>query len=296
MLVHRLESSPALDVQIIRSREDLLDARAAREERRVLERMLGGVLAEREAWTLPGACRVCSALVGFLGDSRFSWGQVVNFREHLVCPQCGLNARARFVAHMLLETTRGQPDEAIHVFEQTTRFFAWARRALPGTVTGSEYLGPDVPNGSVVKGIRHEDALALSFADASLDALVSKDVFEHVPDIERALAESARVLRPGGTLFFSVPFGGRETTVQRAAIRHGEVVHLHPPRYHDNPLDPLAGGEGSLVFYDHGWDLLDRCRAAGFADAYALGYWSALWGYLGDGLQVTFLAHAPNGG
>jgi hypothetical protein len=58
------------------------------------------------------------------------------------------------------------------------------------------------------------------------------------------------------------------------------------PEYHENPLDP----QGSLVFYNHGWDILERCRRAGFADAYLLGYWSLLYGYLGHGLQLVFVA------
>jgi ubiquinone/menaquinone biosynthesis C-methylase UbiE len=42
------------------------------------------------------------------------------------------------------------------------------------------------------------DAAALPFPDASLDAVVSTQVYEYVPDIPGALAEIARVLRPGG--------------------------------------------------------------------------------------------------
>jgi SAM-dependent methyltransferase len=125
----------------------------------------------------------------------------------------------------------------------------------------------------------------------SLGAVVSNDVFEHVPDIDRCLAECFRVLRPGGRLYFSIPFLGTETTVQRAVVRDGEVVDLLPPQYHGNPLDP----KGSLVFYDHGWDILDRCRAAGFADVYVLGYWSLVYAYLGNGLQFMFVAERPRG-
>ncbi|MBN2760061.1 MAG: methyltransferase domain-containing protein [Rhodobacteraceae bacterium] len=42
------------------------------------------------------------------------------------------------------------------------------------------------------------DALAMPFADASFDAVVSTSVFEHLPDPAQAAAEVARVLRPGG--------------------------------------------------------------------------------------------------
>jgi SAM-dependent methyltransferase len=139
----------------------------------------------------------------------------------------------------------------------------------------------------VVDGIRHEDALALSFADESLGTIVSNDVYEHVPDIDAALAEAVRVLRPDGLLMFSVPFyDTRDRTERRAELRDGEVVELLEPQYHGNPVDE----KGSLVFYDYGWDVLDRCRAVGFADAYAVAYWSAFHGYLGGGLQLLFVA------
>jgi SAM-dependent methyltransferase len=186
---------------------------------------------------------------------------------------------------LLTATSRTTPHAPTYLYEQTTPFFKWAERELPGTVLGSEYLGPDLEGGEVVNGIRHEDALALSFADASLDTIVSNDVFEHVPDIDRSLAECVRVLRPGGHLYFSVPFDGRTETVHRTIVRDGEIVHLSPPVYHGNPINP----NGSLVFYDHGLDILERCHRAGFADAYALGYWSLLYGHLGQGLQVVFV-------
>jgi SAM-dependent methyltransferase len=43
------------------------------------------------------------------------------------------------------------------------------------------------------------DVQALPFADASFDVVVGAWMLYHVPDLERGLAEIARVLRPGGT-------------------------------------------------------------------------------------------------
>jgi arsenite methyltransferase len=47
---------------------------------------------------------------------------------------------------------------------------------------------------TLVKG----DAAELPFPDASFDAATSTQVYEYVPDVDRALAELYRVLRPGG--------------------------------------------------------------------------------------------------
>ena len=94
------------------------------------------------------------------------------------------------------------------------------------------------------------------------------------------------MLRPGRLLVFSPLHADRDAVVRRAEIRDGELVHLDEPQYHGNPV-----GDGrSLVFYDYGWDLLALCRDAGFSDAWAIGYWSAMLGHLGGGLQTVFAA------
>jgi len=49
------------------------------------------------------------------------------------------------------------------------------------------------------------DALALPFADGSLDRIIASEVLEHIPDDRRAIAELARVLRPGGRMAVTVP-------------------------------------------------------------------------------------------
>jgi ubiquinone/menaquinone biosynthesis C-methylase UbiE len=47
------------------------------------------------------------------------------------------------------------------------------------------------------------DAAELPFEDASFDLIFGHAVLHHLPDLAGAFAEFARVLRPGGTLFFA---------------------------------------------------------------------------------------------
>ena len=49
------------------------------------------------------------------------------------------------------------------------------------------------------------DALGLPFPDATFDRVIASEVLEHIPDDRGAVAELARVLRPGGTIAVTVP-------------------------------------------------------------------------------------------
>jgi SAM-dependent methyltransferase len=49
------------------------------------------------------------------------------------------------------------------------------------------------------------DATRLSFADASFDRVITSEVLEHIQSDTDAIAEFARVLRPGGTFAATVP-------------------------------------------------------------------------------------------
>ncbi|MFM7080513.1 MAG: class I SAM-dependent methyltransferase, partial [Actinomycetota bacterium] len=51
-------------------------------------------------------------------------------------------------------------------------------------------------------------AQALPYQSGSLDALVLKDTWHHIPEIEQFLAEAHRVLRPGGVIGVFDPYWG----------------------------------------------------------------------------------------
>jgi SAM-dependent methyltransferase len=94
-----------------------------------------------------------------------------------------------------------------------------------------------------------EDIAALSFGEKVFDLIVSSEVLEHVPRLEKAFSESARVLRPGGAHLFTVP--PRAKTRKRAEVVDGQIRHIEPPDYHLDPLSP----QGILAFWDIGSDL-----------------------------------------
>jgi 2-polyprenyl-6-hydroxyphenyl methylase / 3-demethylubiquinone-9 3-methyltransferase len=73
---------------------------------------------------------------------------------------------------------------------------------------------------------------ALPYADARFDAVVCVDVLEHVADLDRVLAETARVLRPGGKFLFDTI--NRNPLATFATITMAEdVLGLLPKGTHD---------------------------------------------------------------
>lgn len=239
-----------------------------------------------------GRCWIDAMPVAFEMDYLYSLDlgtrRLPNWRERLLCPVCRLNNRQRASLHVGVEILGLKPRWRIYMTEQVTPAFAVMRTRYPNVV-GSEYLGDGAAPGAVdANGIRHEDLTRLSFADGSLDAILSFDVLEHVPDPRKALSECLRVLRRGGRMLFSAPFlQDEQVTRTRARIASdGAIVHDLPPVYHGDPMKP---GEGVLCFHEFGWDVLQLARDCGFGSATALLYRAPRYGYLG-GWQVLFLA------
>lgn len=76
----------------------------------------------------------------------------------------------------------------------------------PHVPTGWRHVGVDLSALSLAQAAAHgvspvrADALRLPFADGSFECVVAGEALEHLPDLEAACAELARVLAPGGTL------------------------------------------------------------------------------------------------
>lgn len=241
---------------------------------------------------VPGRCWVDQAEVEFEMDYLYAQDlgtrRIPNWRERMTCPTCGMNNRQRACVHVAIEYLGLRRDSRIYITEQVTPAYRLLRSRHPRLV-GSEFLGPEAAPGSIdAAGIRHEDLTRLSLPDASMDAILSFDVLEHVPGYRAALAQCARVLVPGGTLLFSIPFLEDSPTTRRRAHfdAQGDLVHDHSPAYHGDPVKP---GEGVLCFHDFGWDVLEHARDAGFSDATALLYRDPGYGYLG-GWPILFAA------
>jgi SAM-dependent methyltransferase len=135
-------------------------------------------------------------------------------------------------------------------------------RSRTRSLATSEYFA-GVASGESVDGVRCEDVQRLTYADSSFDLVTHTEVFEHVPKDARAFAQLHRVLKPGGTVVFTVPVTDRIETIERARLHDGVVEHLLPPAFH---TDPLRDGSSILVYRDYGTDIVERVKNAGFVD------------------------------
>lgn len=259
------------------------------------ERIATRCTSDAFAFTLGGYCTPCGRKSRFVVDRK--WGATIradgswqpNWRERLECTRCGMNNRQRLIAALIQTALEpfGERKASVYFMEQVTPIFLWASgRFSKHDIWGSEYLGPSHRSGDVVGALRHEDVLALSFANESQDLIVSTDVFEHVPDPARGFSECARVLRPQGQLLATFPFHSNQNlSVVRADQGPAGLKLRMPPVYHGNPVSE----QGSLVFTDFGWDVLDTMRDAGFRTATISLFADHSFAHLG-GAQVVFQA------
>lgn len=283
-----IEVESALCNVKIRNRKDyeaLHRDYASAEMETVLHNMVLGTKRKR-VW-YPGRCQVCRKNTNLLIDNLYSEGPTkVNFRERMVCPLCQLNNRQRVMARLVMDEVNS--DSLVYLTEQVTPVYATFRKYYKNLI-GSEYLAPDTAGGTIDEnGIRHEDLMRLSFRDEEIDCIVSNDVLEHVANIEMALSEIYRVLRESGTFYATFPMHfTQEYTKKRAKVNdNGTIEYLLKPIFHGNPVSE----DGSLVFYDYGWDFMSLIKEAGFSDAYFIPFYSVPYGNIGANSLFIFIA------
>jgi SAM-dependent methyltransferase len=199
-----------------------------------------------------GVCQSRTLIMAFGADEEF----------HL-CIRCRANLRYEMLARYLRQAFPAIASLDVLELDFHSPLRSYLGKA--GTYTRSFYRDNVAPGTVREGGEVCQDITRLTYPDGSLDLIVSSDVLEHVPDVSAAFRESARVLRPGGAHVFTVP--PCETTVRRAAIENGQIVHLATPEYHLDPLDAA----GVLAFWSFGADLPERFATQGLSFRVALG-------------------------
>jgi SAM-dependent methyltransferase len=108
----------------------------------------------------------------------------------------------------------------------------------------------EVAKGGVGAGVR-ADALKLPFADGAFDKVICAEVLEHLSDDSSAMAELARVLKPGGVLAISVPRYGPELVNWALSERYHAVAGGHLRIYRRSQLLERLQTAGLEPFASH---------------------------------------------
>jgi SAM-dependent methyltransferase len=177
----------------------------------------------------------------------------------------GISSRVRAVM-LCVENVVNQQNlvsPRIYAAEGLTAF-AMRLRGLYPRFIGSEFT-LDQGKKEWMYPIPHEDLQKLTLPDDAFDIVSTNEVLEHVPSIDLALTEIARVLRTGGWHIGTVPFYYLNAEGERRAIiEGGQITHILEPEYHGDPMNE----GGVLVFEIPGWDIIERAKRAGFRDAF----------------------------
>lgn len=239
-----------------------------------------------------GFCIPCYREVDFIVDMQFGGKKIndlyyPNLRERLECPLCHMNNRQRLVATIIKQILTDDRKKVIYFMEQVTPIFLHFQNNFVGkTIIGSEYLGFGFKSGEEYEGINHQDIENLSFSEDSIDLIVSNDVFEHVPNPQKAFSECYRTLKKNGIMIFTIPFySDLLKSISRANREDGVMNFILPKVFHGNPVSQ----DGSLVFTDFGWDILTWLKEIGFSKSNLEIYSSKKSGHYGGG-ELIFKA------
>ena len=214
-----------------------------------------------------------------------------NWRESLVGK--GLLSRNRamlFLLEQRYSSLEALKQNDIYLAEALTGFALWLRRQLgEDRLLCSEYLDDAVGSFSEIP---HQDLCSLTFAEQSFDLVLCNELFEHVQHLDRAFAEIARVLRPGGRLVATCPlaFGQTESIVKAVADPEtSKPKLLMEAELHGDPIRPH---DGSLVYRIPGWELLSQLKRAGFSQTKMHHIASWKHGVLGSDLPGVLVIEA----
>jgi SAM-dependent methyltransferase len=108
----------------------------------------------------------------------------------------------------------------------------------------------EAPSDVVARTVR-ADLLALPFPDASFDAVIASEVLEHIPSDIGALAEIARVVRPGGRVAVTVPRWWPERVCWALSREYHDVEGGHVRIYRGDVLEQRLSGAGLVVTGSH---------------------------------------------
>ena len=211
-----------------------------------------------------GICEICGWSGVFKREHRA-------IRETYACGSCKANLRYRVLAEAILECFGEQKVATLKAlatypaFSDLTIFepgppgpFRTHLSKIHGYRASVQSDATSVK--SAAEAISKNMLATIALSDASVDLVITSDIFEHIRKPREAFREIHRILRPGGYHIFTIPtaYPLPPTTVKRVNVEAAEDVPILEPVFHGD-----GKGGKSIVYNDFGRDLLDELSAIG---------------------------------
>jgi SAM-dependent methyltransferase len=116
---------------------------------------------------------------------------------------------------------------------------------------GAMYEAGELDAETARVGAVRGDALRLPFEDGAFDRVIASEVLEHIPADHVAMAELARVLRPGGSMAITVPRCGPEFVNWALSDEYHNVPGGHVRIYRYRELVARLERTGMTVMGSH---------------------------------------------
>ena len=194
-----------------------------------------------------GYCNCCDRNVTFI--SRQNW-----LRDNFYCSNCYSIPRERALMLVIEKYFPNWKELKIHESSPEVKGTSLKLKTNCRSYIGSQYYGDNEP-GKIINGFSNQNLEKQTFEDSSFDIVITQDVMEHVINPDKAFAEIARTLKPGGAHIFTVPLVNKFQPTEKWAVlgEKNEIKFLREPEYHGNPIDP----NGSPVTMHWGYDIID---------------------------------------
>ncbi len=111
-------------------------------------------------------------------------------------------------------------------------------------------LEGEAPDGASA-GVQHGDVREMPFETGSFDRVIASEILEHIPDDEAAMAEIARVTRPGGLVAVTVPRWWPEQICWKLSDSYHQVEGGHVRIYKGTELIERLQKAGLEVIGQH---------------------------------------------
>lgn len=221
---------------VLRSKTEFQDIYRKYDCLRRYELFLNGVCNEIGELNYQCKCEVCGKIENMVVLSE---NPEINWRESLICPDCSCSNHLRFwIGKIRREYQDGMK---VFLYECNTLLHRYIQQDIPD-VTARSFREEDRTKEY------YENFDNLEQQSNCFSLVIANDIWEKIPDYEKALEEAARITCKGGKLVFTTVFNANSNTSERGVL---------------------------------GWDILDKLKKIGFSDAYVVADLSIEEGYLG---------------